>query len=104
MASALARPQGAAGPSSYGFFRQGLVGLECSYPLHDDRTTEQCLALAAEYGLVATGGSDFHGAIKPAIQLGRGSGGQPIPDEMLDRLKERCAQVASTMTRVPPGV
>lgn len=84
--------------------RQGLVGLECSYPLHDDRTTEQCLALAAEYGLVATGGSDFHGAIKPAIQLGRGSGGQPIPDEMLDRLKERCAQVASTMTRVPPGV
>lgn len=70
--------------------RHGLAGLECSYPLHDEETTQRCLRLAAEHNLVATGGSDFHGAIKPAIELGRGSGGRPIPDDVLEQLRERC--------------
>ena len=70
--------------------RLGVVGFECYYPAHDDATVERCLAIAADFGLVATGGSDFHGRVKPAVHLGQGPGGRPIPDAILERLKARC--------------
>ena len=70
--------------------RLGVVGMECSYPLYDEETEQRCRALAAEFGLVPTGGSDFHGSVKPAAHLGQGAGGRPIPDELLDQLRERC--------------
>ena len=65
----------------------GVVGLECHYPLHDDDTVAYCLALSARFGLAPTGGSDFHGASKPDNRLGRGDGGRPIPDELLEGLR-----------------
>ncbi len=64
----------------------GLAGLECYYPLHDREMVERCLALAEEHALVPTGGSDYHGAVKPAVRLGIGSGGARIPDRILARL------------------
>jgi len=67
----------------------GVVGLECHYPLHDDDTVAACLALCDRFGLVATGGSDFHGAVKPDIRLGRADGGRPVPDELLEDLRRR---------------
>jgi len=70
--------------------RLGAGGLECHYPLHDAGTLERCLALAAKYGLVATGGSDFHGAMKPESRLGHGYAGEPIPDSVLAELKALC--------------
>jgi hypothetical protein len=42
---------------------------------------------------VATGGSDFHGTIKPDAELGAGPGGAPIPDSVLAELKQRAAQM-----------
>ncbi len=69
--------------------RHGLVGLECYYPTHDAATVARCLALAERYGLVATGGSDFHGDVKPN-RLGVADGDHPIPDCILVELKERC--------------
>lgn len=41
--------------------RQGLVGLEAYYPGYAAEETYFLLDLAAKHGLVATGGSDFHG-------------------------------------------
>jgi 3',5'-nucleoside bisphosphate phosphatase len=38
----------------------GLVGLEVFYPTHDPNQVAHYRALAARYGLVMTGGSDFH--------------------------------------------
>ena len=70
--------------------RQGVVGLECSYPTYDQATADRCLALAYEFDLVATGGSDFHGSVKPAARLGHGAGGRPIEDDVLTQLKARC--------------
>jgi predicted metal-dependent phosphoesterase TrpH len=67
--------------------RLGLGGLECFYPLHDAQTLERCLGLAGKYGLVPTGGSDFHGAMKPELRLGEGYAGQPVPDSVLAALK-----------------
>lgn len=72
--------------------RCGVVGIECSYPRHDEETVRRCRALAEKYDLVATGGSDFHGAIKPDVRLGIGAGGRPIPDDVLDELRGRCEE------------
>ena len=46
-------------------------------------------ALAAEYGLVKTGGSDFHGDNKPHIQLGTGIENElDVPYAWLEKLKK----------------
>lgn len=50
----------------------GLMGVEAHYPLHDPEFTQRLLDLAQELDLIVTGGSDFHGATKPEIQLGSG--------------------------------
>ncbi len=42
--------------------RAGLKGLEVYYPLHTGRQIEHYLQLCTQYGLVPTGGSDYHGA------------------------------------------
>jgi len=39
----------------------GMDGIEVYHPSHDKATTAKYLAMAAEYGLAVTGGSDFHG-------------------------------------------
>ena len=39
-----------------------------------------------------SGGSDFHGANKPDIQLGRGRGDLLVPLEVLEALKARRKQ------------
>jgi len=69
--------------------RSGLAGIECYYPLHDAETVVRCLGLAEKYALVPTGGSDYHGSVKPKARLGVGSLGEPVPDEVLADL--RCA-------------
>ena len=49
----------------------GLVGLEAYYTGYLPEETQSLLALAQKYGLVATGGSDFHGgSILPHADLG----------------------------------
>jgi hypothetical protein len=67
----------------------GIAGLECYHPSHDKETIATCLMLAARHDLVVTGGSDFHGAIKPDVHLGVGPGGMAFPDEMLAALTAR---------------
>lgn len=57
----------------------GLVGLECYYSLHTDEETKMYLDLADEFGLVATGGSDYHGGNKPEISVGTGLGNLRVP-------------------------
>ncbi|MBL0388478.1 PHP domain-containing protein [Tumebacillus sp. ITR2] len=39
----------------------GLIGLEASHPDHDEEKRQHYKTLAAHHGLLATGGSDFHG-------------------------------------------
>jgi 3',5'-nucleoside bisphosphate phosphatase len=63
--------------------RLGLVGLECLYPLHDEQMVAFCLGLAERYALAPTGGSDFHGSVKPDIHLGVAAAGEPVPDGLL---------------------
>lgn len=67
--------------------RAGMAGIECYYPLHDEGTVRRCLGLAEKYALVPTGGSDYHGTVKPKARLGVGSLGGPVPDEVLTDLR-----------------
>jgi len=74
--------------------KAGMVGLECYYPLHDEATVKAFLILAGKYGLVATGGSDFHGSAKPNAHLGIGPGGMTFPDELLAGLRAAAIEPA----------
>lgn len=68
---------------------KGLQGLEAYYPEHDASQTRNWLTLAAEFSLLVTGGSDFHGAMNPDLRLGSGFGNLAVPDDLADRLYER---------------
>lgn len=70
----------------------GLEGIECRYSGYDDRMCAYLESLAAEYGLVRTGGSDFHGTIKSDILLGTGKGGLNVPYAFLEELRSRRAK------------
>ena len=65
----------------------GLEGMECRYTGYDEKMVAYLEALAEEYGLVKTGGSDFHGAIKSDIRLGEGRGELCVPYAYLEALK-----------------
>jgi predicted metal-dependent phosphoesterase TrpH len=67
---------------------QGLAGLEVIHSDHDAAWVEKCSRLADKFGLVKTGGSDFHGTNKKDIQLGDAKG-KRIPREMFDNLVAR---------------
>ena len=67
----------------------GLQGIEVYYPDHTCEHVQFYLKLARSYDLVITGGTDFHGAIKPDIQLGCGRGGFFIPYSVYDLLLNR---------------
>lgn len=69
-----------------GLTAAGLGGMECYYSEHSADLTKEFLALAEANGLVATGGSDFHGEMSPGVSLGTGFGGLNVPDEVVDRL------------------
>ncbi|MBR0040028.1 MAG: PHP domain-containing protein [Oscillospiraceae bacterium] len=66
----------------------GLEGIECRYTGYDAAQCAYLEALAEEYGLVKTGGSDFHGAHKREIRLGEGGGELCVPYAFLEALKE----------------
>lgn len=67
----------------------GLRGMECIYSEHSAVFTEAAKQIAAKYGLIVTGGSDYHGGlVKPDVTLGHGKGGGfKIPGELLAGLK-----------------
>jgi hypothetical protein len=51
--------------------KMGMQAIEVFYPMHSRGQEEACLAMARRYGLVPTGGSDFHGGnIFPEISIG----------------------------------
>lgn len=66
----------------------GLAGLEIIHSDHDAGWVEKISRLADKYGLVKTGGSDFHGSNKKDINLGVANG-RRIPRELFDALVER---------------
>jgi predicted metal-dependent phosphoesterase TrpH len=66
----------------------GLAGMECYYPSHTPAFTAACLRLSVRYGLVPTGGSDFHGRGDHGSDLG----GVFVPPECVASLEAHRAR------------
>ena len=71
------------------FAELGAIGIECFCADYPQALRESMAAVVEDLGLVATGGSDYHGTYKPGIALGRGKGDLVVPDSCLQRLAER---------------
>lgn len=67
--------------------KSGLLGLEAVYSTHKGYEEDEMRRLARTTGLCISGGSDFHGSNKPAIDLGCGRGNLKIPYEILKQLR-----------------
>lgn len=65
----------------------GLVGMETRYSEYSEETATLAHRIAKEYGLLESGGSDFHGSVKPHIALGTGRGGLFVPYSVYEKLK-----------------
>ncbi len=70
--------------------REGLDGLECLHPEHGPIEVRRLRSLAAEYGLLETGGSDWHG---PHDSRRGQLGSQPVPYEWYLRLRDAAVAV-----------
>ncbi len=71
-----------------GLKEHSLKGIEAYYPDHTAEQTELYERLATKYGLLLTGGTDFHGPPRDEIELGKGRGNLSISYELLLKLKE----------------
>lgn len=65
----------------------GLNAIEAYHSDHTPEDTTLYLALASKYDLLVTGGSDYHGAVKPGVRLGTGDGNLKIPADLVDNLR-----------------
>ncbi len=80
------------GPAWEAFIRAaadaGCRGMECVYSGYTPDQIRALLDAAARYGLAVSGGSDFHGAVKPHIRLGWGVAGEvSVPASVLAGLR-----------------
>ena len=64
---------------------KGLAGIEVFYSKHSDSQVKHYRSLAVKYGLLMTGGSDFHG-LKTIRGVSQGE--FKLPDEYINKLEE----------------
>lgn len=69
--------------------QHGLMAMETRYSTYTPETTEAAIRLAKEFGILESGGSDFHGQNKPDIRLGIGRGDLQVPLRLMKKLEER---------------
>lgn len=65
----------------------GLRGIEVWHSAQDSLWSARLFNTARLLQLLPTGGSDFHGAAKPKIEIGSGFGGLRIQDRILEAMK-----------------
>lgn len=78
----------------------GLLGIEAFYPEHSSGQITTYREMCARFGLVATGGSDFHG---PRIGGVRHPGVQPVPESAWQELRRRLASLAEEAPGASPA-
>jgi predicted metal-dependent phosphoesterase TrpH len=67
----------------------GIDGLEAYYSLHSPSQTRKYLDLCQRFDLLPSTSSDFHGSVKPDIELGIGRGNLEGPYAILQAFKDR---------------
>ena len=82
----------------------GLDGLEAYYPTHSKTMCAKLLEIVKENRLIAVGGSDYHGAIRPETNLA-GSRRFRVPavvgENLLARLGEAATKTSAGVTAAP---
>lgn len=66
----------------------GMDGMECYYNNYTPEYAKMCRDMCKKLDLLPSGGSDFHGANKPDIELGEVSTGF-VPYSVLEKMKEK---------------
>src|SRR6058998_4447321 len=69
----------------------GLLGIEVFYPEHSSGQITAYREICARLGLIATGGSDFHGTRVGGV---RNPGVQPVPESAWQELQSRLASLS----------
>ena len=69
----------------------GLAGLEAIYPTHSQKVARFLKALAAQHGLLLSGGTDYHGDTHSVTPLGGNAKTIRIPLQLLHDIKQRLA-------------
>ncbi|HIJ54696.1 MAG TPA: PHP domain-containing protein [Deltaproteobacteria bacterium] len=69
----------------------GMEGIEVYYPEHTPEDTVTYIELARQHHLLMTGGTDFHGAINPDIEMGVGRGGFHVPYKLYESVVRSCS-------------
>jgi predicted metal-dependent phosphoesterase TrpH len=67
----------------------GVDAMEVYYSDYTPAETERSLEIAKEFGMLLSGGSDYHGANMPGVELGRGRGKLCVPDDIVPALAEQ---------------
>jgi len=70
------------------FRAEGLKGIEVYSSCQSQKEAKRYREAAQRFGLVVTGGSDFHGGNKPDVTLGCMGDGASIPYETIDQMKQ----------------
>ncbi len=65
----------------------GLIGIETFYSYHTEENVLSAKKLAEKFGLIESGGSDFHGENRPDVKIGVGKDNIKIPMEIYEKLK-----------------
>jgi len=76
-----------------GLIAAGLMGIECYYTEHSAAQRATYVQLCRDHGLVATGGSDFHGPQVRAATLGSPS----VPLSTVEELRAKAAASRSSL-------
>jgi hypothetical protein len=72
----------------YTLKQAGLIGIEAIYSTYERQEERDMFRLAEKYGLLPSGGSDFHGKTKPGLDLAVGYGKLFVPEEFLDNIRK----------------
>ncbi|OGP72363.1 MAG: hypothetical protein A2W09_06790 [Deltaproteobacteria bacterium RBG_16_50_11] len=67
--------------------KEGLKGIEVYYPEHSPLEVAQYKGLAERHGLLATGGTDYHGMEGNELDIGVGRGEMRLPYSIVENLK-----------------
>jgi predicted metal-dependent phosphoesterase TrpH len=65
----------------------GLVGIDAYYGDYTPEQREDLAAITRSFGLIPSGGSDYHGSYKEGLELGSGRGDLDVPDSALEELR-----------------
>ena len=65
----------------------GLAGCECHYGDYPLSQQQELAITTRRFGLIPSGGSDYHGTYKAGLELGTGRGELHVPDTVLEELE-----------------